>query len=251
MLAGVLLKMGGYGLLRINLGMLPEVARDASLIIGVLAVIGILYGAMVTLRQSDLKRLIAFSSVSHMGYVLLGISSVGVAGGVSVVGLTGAAMQMFTHGIITGLLFVMIGLLYDKAHTRHIPDLGGLASRMPFIAVVFMVAGLASLGLPSTAGFVSEVMVFLGAFPAHGVLTVLGVVGILVAAGYILWMLQRSFFGPTPPRWDDIRDATLVEAVAPVLLVVPIMVVGLYPAILTDVFSPGIEAIVERFNALG
>ena len=252
MLAGVLLKMGGYGLLRINLGMLPNVAQEASLFIGILAVIGILYGAMVTLRQSDLKRLIAFSSVSHMGYVLLGISSVGVGVGesVSVVGLTGAAMQMFTHGIITGLLFVMVGLLYDKAHTRHIPDLGGLASRMPFVAVVFMVAGLASLGLPSTAGFVSEVTVFLGTFPVHRVLTVLGVIGILVAAGYILWMLQRSFFGPTPPRWEGIRDVTLVEAVAPVLLVVPIMVVGLYPAILTDVFSSGIEAIVERFNAL-
>jgi NADH-quinone oxidoreductase subunit M len=251
MLAGVLLKMGGYGLLRINVGMLPDVAREASFLIGVLAVIGILYGAMITLRQTDLKRLIAFSSVSHMGYVLLGISSVGLTGNLPVVGLTGAAMQMFTHGIITGLLFVMVGLLYDKTHTRHIPDLGGLANRMPFVAVIFIVAGLASLGLPSTAGFVSEVTIFLGAFPAQPVLTTLGVIGILLAAGYILWMVQRTFFGQMPSRWATLQDATPIEAVAPILLVIPIMIIGLYPAILTDVFSPGIETIVERLNALG
>ena len=240
MLAGVLLKMGGYGILRVNVGMFPDLAQDAALAIAVLAVINILYGAMVTLRQTDLKRLIAFSSISHMGYVLLGVASIGAADAVSPIGLTGAAMQMFTHGTITGLLFVGVGLIYDKAHTRHIPDLGGLVARMPFVAIVFAVAGMASLGLPATSGFVSEVMVFLGTFPVYGLLTVLGVVGILITAGYILWTLQRTLFGPMPQRWANLSDATLVEAVAPTLLVVAILVVGIYPAFLTDVFSTGV-----------
>ena len=251
MLAGVLLKMGGYGLLRVNVSMFPEIAQGASLALAVLAAVNILYGAMVTMRQSDLKRLIAYSSISHMGYVLLGLSSVGAVGAAATVGLTGAAMQMFTHGTITGLLFVMVGLIYDRTHTRHIPDLGGLASRMPFAAVMFVVAGLASLGLPSTSGFVSELMVFLGAFPVHGFLTVLGVIGILLTAGYILWTLQRSFFGPQLPRWAGLRDATLVEAVAPVVLVISIMAVGLYPAIITDVFGASMESLIsERFVQL-
>jgi NADH-quinone oxidoreductase subunit M len=251
MLAGVLLKMGGYGLIRINVSMFPDVAQSASLFLAVLAAISILYGAMVTMRQTDLKRLVAFSSISHMGYVLLGISSVGAVGAASAVGLTGAAMQMFSHGAITGLLFVMVGLVYDKTHTRHIPDLGGLASRMPFVTVLFVVAGLASLGLPTTSGFVAELLVFLGAFPVHGFLTTLGVIGVLLTAGYILWTLQRTLFGPTLPRWAELRDASPVEAVAPVLLVTAIMVVGLYPAIITDVFGAAMESLVtQRFVGL-
>ena len=247
MLAGVLLKMGGYGLIRINVGMFPEVAKGAALAIAVLAVISIIYGAMVTFRQTDLKRLIANSSVSHMGFVLLGVSSIGAASGsLSPVGLTGAAMQMFTHGTITGLLFVAVGLVYDRAHTRHIPDLGGLATRMPFIAVAFVLAGLASLGLPSTSGFVSELMVFLGAFPVWGVLTGVGLLGVLLTAGYILWTLQRTLFGPALPRWESLKDATLPEAVAPVVLGVAILVVGIYPAVLSDVFGTGIAEILPR-----
>ncbi|MCX8214128.1 MAG: NADH-quinone oxidoreductase subunit M, partial [SAR202 cluster bacterium] len=168
MLAGVLLKMGGYGMIRISAGMFPEVILEAAFAIGLFGVINVLYGAFVTLRQTDLKRLIAFSSVSHMGFVLIGISSVaGAAGVVSPVGLSGAALQMFTHGTIAGLMFLVVGLMYEKAHTRYIPDLGGLATRMPVIAAVFLLAGLASLGLPGTSGFVSEILVFLGAFPVY------------------------------------------------------------------------------------
>jgi NADH-quinone oxidoreductase subunit M len=247
MLAGVLLKMGGYGLIRINVGMFPDVAKSAALAIAVLAVISIIYGAMVTFRQTDLKRLIANSSVSHMGFVLLGVSSIGAAtGSLSPVGLTGAAMQMFTHGTITGLLFVAVGLVYDRAHTRHIPDLGGLASRMPFIAVAFLLAGLGSLGLPATSGFVAELMVFLGTFPVWGVLTAVGLLGVLLTAGYILWALQRTLFGPALPRWESLKDATLPEAVAPVVLGVAILVVGIYPAVVSDVFGAGIAEILPR-----
>jgi NADH-quinone oxidoreductase subunit M len=187
-----------------------------------------------------------------MGYVLLGISSVvGAGGAVSSVGLNGAAMQMFTHGTITGLLFLLVGLVYDKAHTRHIPDLGGLAARMPVIAVVFVVAGLASLGLPGTSGFVSELLVFLGTFQVWSWITALAVLAIVITAGYMLWMLQRVFYGPPLPRFAGIGDTTLVEAVPMAVLVVAIMVVGVYPAIVSDVFEVGLGPIVHSLQFVG
>ena len=249
MLAGVLLKMGGYGMIRMAVGMFPSRAQEYAWVLAVIAIISVIYGAVVTVRQTDLKRLIAFSSISHMGYVLLGISSVvGVGGTVSSVGLTGAAMQMFTHGTITGLLFLLVGLVYDKAHTRHIPDMGGLAAQMPIIAVVFLVAGLASLGLPSTSGFVSELLVFLGTFPVWGWITGLAVFAIVITAGYILWMIQRAFFGPSLPRFASLGDTTVIEAVPMAVLVVAIMVVGIYPAIVSDVFKLGLEPIVQSLQ---
>ncbi|MFH1560889.1 MAG: NADH-quinone oxidoreductase subunit M [Chloroflexota bacterium] len=252
MLAGVLLKMGGYGMIRVAVGMFPGRAQEYAWVLALLAVISVLYGAVVTVRQTDLKRLIAFSSISHMGYVLLGISSVvGVGGAVSSVGLTGAAMQMFTHGTITGLLFLLVGLVYDKAHTRHIPDMGGLAAHMPIIAVVFLVAGLASLGLPGTSGFVSELLVFLGTFQVWSWITALAVFAIVITAGYILWMVQRAFFGPPLQRFANLGDASVVEAVPLAALVVAIMVVGIYPAIIADVFKAGLEPIVQSLQMVG
>lgn len=249
MLAGVLLKMGGYGMIRLAVGLFPGVAQEYAWVLAFLAVITVLYGAVVTLRQTDLKRLIAFSSISHMGYVLLGISSVvGAKGVVSSVGLTGAAMQMFTHGTITGLLFLLVGLLYDKAHTRHIPDMGGLATRMPLVATGFVVAGLASLGLPSTSGFVAEILVFLGTFPVWSWITALAVFGIVITAGYILWAIQRTLFGPQRERFAHIGDATLVEAVPMAALIIAIMVIGIYPAILTDVFTMGLEPLIHTLG---
>jgi NADH-quinone oxidoreductase subunit M len=238
MLAGVLLKMGGYGMLRVSFTILPDVARDASLWLGAFAAINILYGAMVTIVQTDLKRLIAYSSISHMGYVLLGISALGT------VGLTGAGMQMFTHGVITGLLFVMVGLVYDRTHTRQISELSGLAHQMPVIAVVMIIAGLASLGLPSLAGFVSEVTVFLGTFGKYGLLTVMAVIGILLTAGYILWMIQRVFYGERNPRWAELRDATAWwERAAMAAMVGVILLVGIYPAVVADVIEKGVQPI--------
>ena len=250
MLAGVMLKMGGYGLLRINAGMFPEQLQSFALPIVALGVISVLYGAVVTLRQTDLKRLIAYSSVSHMGLVLVGLGSVAVVGGaLSDAGLTGAAMQLFTHGTITGLLFVAVGILYEQTHTRHIPDLGGLANRMPLVSGAFLIAGAASLGLPLLSGFVSELLVFFGAFRAFPVMTILAVLGIILAAGYILWMLQRTLFGPRPSRWDNLTDASPVELVPVALLVISIVAVGVYPAWLTDVFRDGLEPIVSGYNA--
>ena len=249
MLAGVLLKMGGYGMIRVSVGMFPEVIVGAAWILATLGVINVLYGAVVTVRQTDLKRLIAFSSISHMGYVLIGISSVaGVSGAVSPVGLTGASMQLFTHGTITGLLFLIVGLVYDKAHTRYIPDLGGLATRMPVIAVVFLVAGLAALGLPGTSGFVSEVLVFLGTFPVWSWATALAAFGIVITAGYILWMIQRTLFGPAVDRFESVRDATAVEMVPLFVLVAAILVVGVYPAVVSQVFADGLGPVVDSIR---
>ena len=248
MLAGVLLKMGAYGMFRLG-AILPDVLRDVSWALAALGVINILYGAVVVFRQTDMKRLIAFSSISHMGFVLLGLASaVGVAGQVSPVGLTGASLQMFTHGVITGLLFLLVGYVYERAHTRHIPDLGGLAGRMPILGAALLVAGLASLGLPSTAGFVSEIHVFIGTFPVWSWMTAVGAFGVVLTAGYILWMVQRVMLGPLNPRFAELRDATPVELVPIAALIIAIMVVGIFPGILTDVFATGVEPIVESLQ---
>jgi len=242
-LAGVLLKMGGYGILRMSFSIMPDVARDASLLLAIIAAVSILYGAMMTLIQQDLKRLIAYSSVSHMGYVLLGASAIGT------VGLTGASMQMLTHGLITGMLFVLVGMVYDRAHTRNIADLSGLAHRMPFITVMMVVAGLASLGLPSLAGFVSEVTIFLGTFEKHEALTIAGVIGIVFAAGYILWMIQRVFWGEPDPRWEALPDAMAWWERGPLLAMgLAILILGIYPAFMMDLFESGVTPIAERLG---
>jgi NADH-quinone oxidoreductase subunit M len=249
MLAGVMLKMGGYGLLRINVGMFPQQAHLFAWILVALGVIGVLYGGLVTLRQTDLKRLIAYSSVSHMGLVLVGIGSVGiVAGEVTSTGLKGAAMQLFTHGTITGLLFLCVGLIYERTHTRYIPDLGGLANRMPLLTAAFLIAGFASLGLPGLSGFVSEILIFFGAFAAFPWLSALAVLGIILAAGYILWMIQLTLFGPRWQQFDDLTDASFVEALPLVLMVIAIIGVGIYPSFLTDLFQAGLEPMVAVLN---
>ncbi|HEY8489447.1 MAG TPA: NADH-quinone oxidoreductase subunit M [Dehalococcoidia bacterium] len=242
-LAGVLLKMGGYGIIRIAVGILPEQARDFAPYLVALAAVNVVYGALIVLRQTDLKRLVAYSSVSHMGYVLLGIFALGE------VGLTGATLQMFTHGTITGLLFVMVGLIYDRTHTREISEMSGLAHRVPVIATVMVIAGLASLGLPAMSGFVAELLVFLGAFEEYTAATVAAVLGVVLAAGYILWMIQRVFFGPRNERWDHLEDATAWWEQLPMgALVAVILAVGVYPAVLVDVISTGVQPLLERLG---
>ncbi|MBM2826905.1 MAG: Oxidoreductase [Dehalococcoidia bacterium] len=241
-LAGVLLKMGGYAIIRVCVTILPQVAQEYSAFLAGLAVVNVVYGAIVTMRQTDLKRLIAYSSISHMGFVLLGISAL------NHVGLTGAVLQMFTHGTITGLLFALVGLIYDKAHERRVPELGGLAHRMPFIATVFAIAGLASLGLPTMSGFVSELIVFLGTYPVHGLATIIATTGILLTAGYILWMLERTFFRELDPRYEHLGDATWLERVPLVVLVALILLIGLQPALLTDLIQTGVTAVVSRLG---
>ena len=243
-LAGTLLKMGGYGMIRLCVSIFPEVAKTYAPILIALAVVNVLYGAAVTLRQTDVKRLIAYSSVSHMGYVLLGIFALGQ------VSMVGATLQMFSHGIITGLLFAMAGVVMHNAEERDLRKLGGLARQIPIIAIVFSVAGLASLGLPTTSGFAAEFLVFVGSFsstivPGIQVYTILAVLGVVITAGYILWMLQQVFYGPALEQYNGVKDADIVERVYMFALIAVIMLVGIYPAILTDVIKLGISPIVS------
>jgi NADH-quinone oxidoreductase subunit M len=241
-LAGALLKMGGYGMIRICVSIFPDVAREFALILIILAVVNVLYGAAITMRQTDLKRLIAYSSVSHMGYVLLGIFALGQ------VSLVGATLQMFSHGIITGLLFAMAGLVMHNSKERDLRKLGGLARQVPIMAVVFSVAGVASLGLPTTSGFAAEFLVFVGSFTSTAVAgiklwTILGVLGVVITAGYILWMLQRVFYGPPQDKFNKTKDADILERVYMFVFVAVIMLVGIYPAILTDIIKSGVMPI--------
>ena len=243
MLAGALIKMGGYGMIRVCVSIFPQVARDYAPLLVILAVISVLYGAAVTLRQTDLKRLIAYSSVSHMGFVLLGVFALGH------VSLTGAALQMVSHGLITGLLFAVAGLTIHNVGERDLRKLGGLARQIPIIAVVFSIAGLGGLGMPTTSGFAAEFITFVGSFSSTAfngiqVCTILAVLGVVLAAGYILWMLQRTFYGPVLERYDGIKDADVLEKVYMFAFIALIMLIGIYPAIVTDIIKLGILPIV-------
>jgi NADH-quinone oxidoreductase subunit M len=244
MLAGALIKMGGYGMIRLCVSMFPGTAIDYAPALIILALVGIIYGAAVTLMQKDIKRLIAYSSISHMGYVLLGIFALGQ------VSLTGAALQMFSHGIVTGLLFAMAGLVIHNIEVRDLTKLGGLVRQVPVMAAVFSLAGLASLGLPTTSGFAAEFLIFLGSFnssvvPYSQVYTIIAITGVVLTAGYILWMLQQAFFGPAKEEFNKVKDADGMEKFYTFILVAVIMLVGIYPAVLTDVIKLGISPIVS------
>ncbi|MBI2761601.1 MAG: NADH-quinone oxidoreductase subunit M [Chloroflexi bacterium] len=249
LLAGVLLKMGGYGIIRMSVTIMPEVARDYATLLAVLAAINVVYGAFITLRQRDLKRLIAYSSVSHMGYVLLGIAAMGGGEKALGVGLTGATFQMFTHGTITGLLFVMVGLVYDRTHTREIARMRGLAKHWPFIGVAMTLAGFASLGLPALSGFVGELLVFLGTFQRYEIWTIAAVFGVVLAAGYILWTIERVMHGPSMEEWEHMPDANQWWERIPVgALALSIVAVGVYPRVLLDIIEPSVTTIVGRLG---
>ncbi len=242
-LAGALLKMGGYGMIRLVVTFFPQVAKTYAPILVALAVVSVLYGAAVTLRQTDLKRMIAYSSISHMGYVLLGVFAL------SQVSLIGATLQMVSHGVITGLLFAMAGLVMHKTGERDLRKLGGLARQIPIVAVIFSIGGLASLGLPTTSGFAAEFLVFVGSFSSITVAgiqvyTILAVLGVVITAGYILWMLQRVFYGPVLEQFNGVKDASIMEKMYMFTFVAVIMLIGIYPAILTDVIKLGILPIV-------
>ncbi len=243
-LAGVLLKMGGYGMFRIAAGIAPDALYYFAPVLGFIAVINILYGAACCFVQKDLKRLIAYSSVSHMGFVLLGLAAM------TPLGLTGAALQMFTHGTITGLLFFLVGTVYEKTHTRQIADMGGIAVRMPKLAALFVVGALASLGLPGMSGFVAEFITFLGSYAGHysqaALFTILSAIGVVLTAGYLLWMLQRVFFGPLRASMAHVVDAKGVELVPLFALVAVTVLVGLYPSLISDLFSLGVTPLLHK-----
>ncbi len=221
--AGVLMKLGAYGIIRLGLELLPSGAHAWAPYLALFTLVNIVYGALVAMAQTDLKYVVAYSSVSHMGIVLLGICTL------DPVGLNGAVLQMFSHGIMTGLFFALVGMVYGRTHTRALPDLGGLAPRMPFLAFAFIVAGLVSLGLPGFSGFVAELLVFIGAFRTRPVVAAVAVTGILFTAIYVLRVVQKAFFGPPREVYAQVTDAGPVEKVCLGLLMLVLLGVGVVP----------------------
>ena len=252
--AGVLMKLGGYGALRIAVYLLPEGAQMWGMFFLVLTTVNITYGAFGAVMQKDLKYFTAYSSVSHCGFVLFGVASL------NLMGFKGAVLQMFSHGIMTGLFFGLIGMVYGRTHTRMIPDMGGIAKKMPWLATSFYIAGLASLGLPGFAGFVAETHVFLGGFfgnPWHSgltmqVLTIIATVSIVVTAVYVLRGLAKVFQGPiTNPEFGKLTDATWPEKFSTGILVLTLAFVGLMPWFLIDLIEGSILPLVNRLHATG
>ncbi len=214
-LAGVLLKMGTYGFIRFAMPLFPKAAFDLLPLICVLALIGIIYGALVSMMQPDLKRLVAFSSVSHLGYVMLGMFALNTQG------VQGSIYQMLNHGISTGSLFLIVGMIYERRHTREIAEFGGLSKVMPVFAVFFMIVTLSSIGLPGTNGFVGEFLILLGAFQSNIVYGALATTGVVLGAAYMLWMFQRVMFGKiTKPENEKLKDLSAREIAVLVPMVI-------------------------------
>jgi len=223
-LAGVLLKMGTYGILRVNYPILPAASRDlAWLFLGVIGTINIVYGAMCAMAQTDFKKLVAYSSISHMGYVMLGMASFTAAG------INGAVLQMFNHGTITAMLFILVGVIYDRAHHRDIDGFGGLAQQMPVYAGITGIAFFAGMGLPGLSAFISEVLVLIGAWQPHPIMTTLGAATAILTAGYLLWCFQRIYLGPLNEKYNRYPDLTFREAFTLVPLGVIVLILGVYP----------------------
>ena len=245
LLAGVLLKMGTYGLLRFNLGLFPEQAhRNASWIM-ILALIGIIYGALVSLVQPNLKKLIAYSSVSHLGFVVLGIFSFTTAG------LNGAVFVMLAHGVATGGLFMLAGILYERRHTYAIADFGGLATPMPKYAAFFLVTVLASVGLPLMNGFIGEFLVLSGAFQAKPIYGILAATGVIWSAGYLLWMYQRVFYGQLTHEVNTtLPDMNLREKTALAPIAVASLLMGVAPLLWLNAIDPAVQAALAPFTQL-
>jgi len=244
LLAGVLLKMGTYGFFRISYPILPEAAQWFRPAMGILAVIGIVYGGFVALAQQDFKKMVAYSSVSHMGFVLLGLAAF------TTDGFNGALLQMFNHGVITGGLFLLVGVLYDRAHTRDLNAFGGLGAKMTVYSGILIFFSLASLGLPTLSGFVSEFLCLLGTFPVYRTLTVISCIGIILAATYLLYMIQRVLLGPLNPKWNQLPDIDRRELITLVPLMVPILVIGIYPKIILDYLAPTLGALLTKLGVL-
>jgi len=248
-LAGVLLKMGTYGLLRFNLALFPNAARWWAPVIITLAVIGIIYGALVAMVQPDVKRLVAYSSVSHMGFVVLGLFSF------TELGMQGALYQMLNHGVSTGALFLFVGFIYERRHTRQISEFGGLAKPMPWFATLFVFASLSSIGLPFLNGFVGEFFILLGTWTSRAVgrpwlTTMLAATGVIWAAVYMLWMLQRVVFGPiTNPENAGLSDLNKRELGLLVPLLVLMLFMGVYPRVFLDRSKPSVEVIRARVSS--
>jgi NADH-quinone oxidoreductase subunit M len=244
MLAGVLLKMGGYGLLRLALPLAPEAARAGAPLLAALGIAGIVYGAVVALAQTDLKRLVAYSSVAHMGFVVLAIA-IGTP-----MALTAAMLVMIAHGLTAPLLFLLVGQLSDRTHTRALARLGGLLRPMPAWGTVFVFASLASLGLPGLAGFPGELVTFIEGWGAFGWWMTAVALGVVLAGAYTLRAVRHTAYGPVPGEWTGLTDLNGVEALAIAPLALGIVALGVWPALVGNVVAPAATAL-ARFLGVG
>ncbi|MCA1587830.1 MAG: NADH-quinone oxidoreductase subunit M, partial [Chloroflexi bacterium] len=248
-LAGVLLKLGGYGFLRFSLPLLPDAAVSFAPIIIGLSLVAIVYGALVAMVQPDMKKLVAYSSVSHMGFVMLGAFVFNEQG------LQGAVFQMISHGITTGALFLLVGIIYEQTHDRQIAHMGGLNARTPHYAAIFGLFTFASIGLPGLSGFVGEFLVLLGAFRYNGLVAAVAMLVVIAGAVYMLWMFQRVFF--TVPSdwmrrwWPSLRDVDRSEAIALAPLIVLVVALGVYPGPVLEMISAPVDRIIDAVNGAG
>ncbi|MEO6029212.1 MAG: NADH-quinone oxidoreductase subunit M [Candidatus Binatia bacterium] len=243
-LAGVLLKMGTYGILRINYGILPAATADLAFwALAVLGTFNIVYGALCALAQTDLKKLVAYSSISHMGYVMLGMAAF------TPQGINGAVLQMFNHGTITAMLFLLVGVIYDRAHHRNIDDFGGLAGVMPVYTGMTALAFFAAMGLPGLSAFISEVLVLLGAWQRYPGLTIVAASAIVLTAGYLLWTIQRVWLGPLNAQYAHLAEIDARELVTLVPLAVIVVVLGVYPHAVLDLINTSLLHLNEIVKA--
>jgi NADH-quinone oxidoreductase subunit M len=243
--AGVLMKLGAFAALRVGIMLLPEGARFwAPLILG-LATVNVVYGALIASVQTDFKYVIGFSSVSHMGLVMLGFATLNLDG------LTGAGLQMFSHGVMTALFFAVVGVVYDRAHTREIPLLGGFRKAMPLVTVAFIVGGLVSMGMPGFSGFIAEFPIFLGLWQAQPIVAIIAVVGIVITAGYVMRVVRGVFFGQMPEEFEGhITPITNFDKVALVLLSGVLILIGVYPAVMAPMIESGAQAVLRLFGGV-
>jgi NADH-quinone oxidoreductase subunit M len=244
-LAGILLKLGTYGFLRFAMPLFPDAALAAAPIIVALAVIGIIYGALVAMMQSDIKKLVAYSSVSHLGFVMLGLFALNIQG------VQGAIFQMISHGLSTGALFLLVGMIYERRHTRMIDDFGGLWKQVPLFSVIFMLVTFASIGLPGLNGFVGEFLILLGAFGVMPLWTAVAASGVILGAVYMLWMYRRVIFGqlanPANAKLEDLNARELL-LLAPILFLIVLM--GVYPQPFLQRMKPAVELTLQRIGSV-
>ncbi|MDH3463187.1 MAG: NADH-quinone oxidoreductase subunit M, partial [Acidimicrobiia bacterium] len=244
LLAAIMLKLGTYGLLRFNLSLFPEASVDAVPIMGILAVIGIIYGALVAIVQPDLKKLVAYSSVSHLGFIVLGTFAL-TSGG-----LQGAVIQNVNHGLTTGALFLLVGMLYERRHTKQIADFGGLQKVMPMFAGFFLFMTFASIGLPGLNGFVGEFLVLVGSYASLPTLAIIASFGVVLAAIYLLWAYERVFTGvPDKEENRNLSDLSVREIALLAPLAILVLVIGLYPKVILDKIGPSAEAVLDHIES--
>ena len=245
LLAGVEMKVGAFAVLRVAISLLPDGARYWAPVIMVLAVINVVYGAVIALIQKDFKYVIGFSSVSHMGLVLLGFATLNKNG------LIGAGMQMFSHGVMTAMFFAIVGMVYDRAHTRELPRLGGMIKVMPFAAIGFIIAGLVSMGMPGFSGFVAEFPIFMGLWQAYPVAAIIAIVGVIITAAYILRVVSQVFFGPVPAEFEHgLSDVGILDKISIVLLAVFMVGIGLFPSLLSGMVQSGVQHVLQLLGGV-